>query len=125
MKIKNFEIEQSVEVINKILSSKLSVVTFFNLKKDTDEITKILNSLKDARQKIIDEYCDKDEEGKAITENGVYHFTENKEKFNEEYTKLMNVENDVKIIKFNIEEFKNVELDNIEEFNKISYLLKK
>lgn len=125
MKIKNIEIEQSVSVINKLLSSKLSVVTFFNLKKNADEINKILNSLKEARQKIIDEYCDKDSGGKAITENGVYHFTENEEKFNEEYAKLMNVENDVKIIKFDIEEFKNVELDNIEEFNKISYLLKK
>ena len=124
MKIKNFEIEQSVEVINKILSSKLSVVTFFNLKKDTDEITKILNSLKDARQKIIDEYCDKDEEGKPVIKDNKYIFTDNQEKFNEEFNELMNVENDINIIKFDIEEFKNVELSNIDEFNRISYLLK-
>ena len=124
MKVKNYEIEQSIEVINKILGSKLSVVTFFNLKKNIEEINKILNSFKDSRQKLINEYCDKDEDGKPVIKDNKYIFTDNQEKFNEEFNELMNVENDINIIKFDIEEFKNVELSNIDEFNRISYLLK-
>ena len=123
MKVKNIQLVNSIATLNKLLTCELNIKTQFNLDKNVKEIDKILESYNASRKKLIEKYCDKDEEGKPSIINNQYTFKENLDEFNKEFNELNSIENDVKIIKFSIDELEGVKV-NSTELASINYMIK-
>lgn len=124
MRLKNIEIMNSIPVINKLLSSDIDITAQFILNKNTNEINSISKAYVDGRNKLLDTYVKKDEEGKMVIENNNYAFDEgNTEKFLTEMDKLDNIENDVKLQKLSIEDLKGAKVTGA-EFKAIEFLIK-
>lgn len=123
MKVKNIQLVNSITTLNKLLTCELNIKTQFNLDKNVKEIDKILESYNASRKKLIEKYCDKDKEGKPNIINNQYTFKENLDEFNKEFNELNSIENDVKIIKFSIDELEGVKV-NSTELASINYMIK-
>lgn len=123
MKVKNIQLVNSIGVLNKLLTCELNIKTQFNLDKNVKEIDKVLESYNASRKKLIEKHCDKDEEGKPKIINNQYTFKENLDEFNKEFNELNSIENDVKIIKFSIDELEGVKV-NSTELASINYMIK-
>ena len=123
MKVKNIQLVNSIGVLNKLLTCELNIKTQFNLDKNVKEIDKILESYNASRKKLIEKYCDKDEENKPLIINNQYTFKENLDEFNKEFNELNSIENDIKIIKFSIDELEGVKV-NSTELASINYMIK-
>lgn len=123
MKVKNIQLVNSIATLNKLLTCELNIKTQFNLDKNVKEIDKILESYNASRKKLIEKYCDKDEEGKPKIIDNQYTFKENLDEFNKEFNELNSIESDIKIIKFSIDELEGVKV-NSTELASISYMIK-
>ena len=123
MKVKNIQLVNSIATLNKLLTCELNIKTQFNLDKNVKEIDKILESYNASRKKLIEKYCDKDEEGKPKIINNQYTFKENLDEFNKEFNELNSIENDINIIKFSIDELEGVKV-NSTELASINYMIK-
>lgn len=124
MKLKNIEIMNSIPVINKLLQSDIDITAQFVLNKNTTEINNISKAYVDGRNKLLDKYVKKDEEGKMVIENDNYIFDNgNAEKCIDEMNKLDNIENDIKLQKLSIEDLKGAKVTGA-EFEAIKFLIK-
>lgn len=124
MKLKNIEIMNSIPVINKLLQSDIDITAQFVLNKNTTEINNISKAYVDGRNKLLDKYVKKDEEGKMVIENDNYIFDDgNAEKCIDEMNKLDNIENDIKLQKLSIEDLKGAKVTGA-EFEAIKFLIK-
>ena len=123
MKLTNKQILESRVAIQKVLNNDLSVRTQFKLNKNVAELNNIISIYEDSRQKIIEKYCDKDEEGKPIIENNCFTFRKKNEEFNKDFNDLNSIENEINIEKLTLDELEDVKLNNA-EFNSIKFLIK-
>lgn len=76
------------------ISYKLSIVL-----RDISSLSKIYS---EERQKLIEKWCDKNEDGSNKIQAGFASLSENKVKFNEEFCELLNVENELTINRIEI-----------------------
>lgn len=124
MKLKNIEIMNSIPVINKLLQSDVDITAQFILNKNTSAINDIAKAYVTGRNKLLDKYVKKDEEGKMVIENNNYIFDDgNAEKCMDEMNKLDNIENDIKLQKLSIEDLKGAKVTGA-EFEAIKFLIK-
>lgn len=124
MKLKNIEIMNSIPVINKLLKSDIDITAQFILNKNTSAINDIAKAYVTGRNKLLDKYVKKDEEGKMVIENDNYIFDNgNAEKCIDEMNKLDNIENDIKLQKLSIEDLKGAKVTGA-EFEAIKFLIK-
>ena len=124
MKLKNIEIMNSIPVINKLLQSDIDITAQFILNKNTSAINDIAKAYVTGRNKLLDKYVKKDEEGKMVIENNNYIFDDgNAEKCMDEMNKLDNIENDIKLQKLSIEDLKGAKVTGA-EFEAIKFLIK-
>lgn len=124
MKLKNIEIMNSIPVINKLLQSDIDITAQFILNKNTSTINDIAKAYVIGRNKLLDKYVKKDEEGKMVIENNNYIFDDgNAEKCISEMNKLDNIENDIKLQKLSIEDLKGAKVTGA-EFEAVKFLIK-
>lgn len=124
MKLKNIEIMNSIPVINKLLQSDIDITAQFILNKNTSAINDIAKAYVTGRNKLLDKYVKKDEEGKMVIENNNYIFDDgNAEKCISEMNKLDNIENDIKLQKLSIEDLKGAKVTGA-EFEAVKFLIK-
>lgn len=95
MIIKNSLIDEicNSEALTKLTESPLiSAKTTFDLAKFMLEYTPICKLLLEKKQNLINKYCDKDEGGNPIQENGRVFFNKNYNEFLDEFNELMNAD---------------------------------
>ena len=99
MKLSNEVLVNSVGVLGKLNNMELNIKVSYAIAKNIDKLEKELKVYNDERQKLIEKYSVKDEEGKTkIDENGIINIQEDKvQKWNEDINELIKLENEVDI----------------------------
>lgn len=123
MKIKNIEVINSINAINKILQAELKIKTQFKLNKNIQELNKIVEIYNNSKEVLIKKYADKDKNGELKVTDNMYTFNDNAEEFNKELNELNEIENNIAIEQIDIDELGDIKLNNI-EFNTIVFLIK-
>lgn len=107
MKLTNREIVDSISVLSDIASIQLPVRVSYAISKNISFIEKELEIYNNERQKLINTYAEKDENGDVFIDEDnnvrILHLDKWKEDFNE----LLDIEVDVNIHKFNINDLLN------------------
>lgn len=104
-KITNKEILEKVEMLGEISDRKLPVKVSYAIGKNIGKIESELKHYNKEREKIVDKYCEKDEEGKFKIENGNYVIKEDeKENWNKDMQELQEIEIVIDVHKFKLEE---------------------
>ncbi|WP_300386703.1 hypothetical protein [Clostridium sp.] len=125
MKIKNELLVNSVGVLSKLNNEELSVKVSYKLAKNIKEIDKELKLVDEEKQRLINKYAEKDEEGKnKINENGTVNIVDI-ENWNKDYKELLEIETDLKIDKISIEDLAKSDFKiTPRELTLIEYLIK-
>lgn len=104
MKIKNEILLDSVQVLRKLNNAELPVRVSYKLAKNIKNIDKELKIYEEEKQKLINKYGEKDEEGKLKTkEDGSINITDT-ENWNKDIKELLEIEAEINIEKINIDE---------------------
>ena len=104
MKIKNEVLVNSVQVLRKLNNAELPVRVSYKLAKNIKNIDKELKIYEEEKQKLINKYGEKDEEGKLKTkEDGSINITDT-ENWNKDIKELLEIEAEINIEKINIDE---------------------
>jgi len=104
MKIKNEALVNSVQVLRKLNNAELPVRVSYKLAKNIKSIEKELNIYEEEKQKFINKYCEKDDEGNnKINEDGTIKIIDT-EKWNKDIKELLDIEAEINMEKINIDE---------------------
>ena len=123
MKLTNRKIIADVNTLLPLSQRVLPVKAGFVIAKNLNKIEDILTIYNKERQKLIEKYCEKDEEGNLKTENNSYEIKEGlKEDFNKESEELLEIENEVDIHKFSLADLGDTKLP-IAELQTIEYMI--
>ena len=125
MKIKNEVLVNSVQVLRKLNNAELPVRVSYKLAKNIKSIEKELNIYEEEKQKFINKYGEKDEEGKLKTkEDGSINITDT-ENWNKDIKELLDIEAEINIEKINIDELAKGDLKiTPSELTLIDYMIK-
>lgn len=102
MEITNMQIEQlanSNALSTLLTSTSLPIKIRFRLSKLDAEIQRVAKLYFDMKQSLIQEYCDKDENGNPKTTENSYTFVQNQEEFTSKLSELLEVSNEMQIDK--------------------------
>lgn len=103
-KLTNKEILDKVNVLGNISNRNLPVRVSYALAKNISKIENELKHYNNERAKIIERYCEKDEEGNSKIENGNYVIKKDEiENWNKDMKDLQDIENEFDVHKFNLE----------------------
>ena len=106
VKLSNKKILDDVNVLSSLNGKQLPVKVSFAISKNIGKIESVLKVYNREREKLLEKYSKKDDEGKSIIENGNITIQENKvEEWNKDIADLLAIENEVDIHKFSINEF--------------------
>lgn len=124
IKLSNRKIVEDVNTLSILAQKKLPVKAGFAIAKNLNKIEGILNIYNKERQKIVDEYCEKDEEGKLkISKDNSYIIKDGlRDEFNTKSEELLDIENEVEIHKFNLSILDSVEI-SVAELQTIEYMI--
>lgn len=105
------DVINSTETFNAIMSQSFKGSLAFKIARLVRELSKELETFNGERQKLLEKYCVKDENGRLKSnEDGTVQIEQNKiNDFNEEFTALLNTEIEINASKLPI--------DNIDDFN--------
>ena len=104
VKMTNKEILEKVSVLGEISSRKLPVKVSYAIGKNISKVERELKHYNKERQKIIKDYCLKEDDGTLKITEGNYDIDpERLEYFNKEINELQEIEVEMDIHKFNIE----------------------
>lgn len=125
MKIKNEVLVNSVQVLSKLNNAELPVRVSYKLAKNIKSIEKELNIYEEEKQKLINKYGEKDEEGKLKTkEDGSINITDT-ENWNKDIKELLEIEAEINVEKINIDELAKSDLKlTPAELTLIDYMIK-
>ena len=125
MKIKNEALVNSVQVLRKLNNAELPVRVSYKLAKNIKSIEKELNIYEEEKQKFINKYCEKDDEGNnKINEDGTIKIIDT-EKWNKDIKELLDIEAEINIEKINIDELAKSDLKlTPAELTLIDYMIK-
>lgn len=99
MKLSNEVLINSVNVLSKLNNMELNIKVSYAIAKNIDKLEKELKVYNDERQKLIEKYSIKDEEGKTkVNEGGTINIKEDKiQDWNMDINELIKLENEVDI----------------------------
>lgn len=125
MKIKNEVLVNSVQVLRKLNNAELPVRVSYKLAKNIKSIEKELNIYEEEKQKLINKYGEKDEEGKSkVNENGMINILD-VENWNKDIKELLEIEVEINVEKINIDELAKSDLKiTPSELTLIDYMIK-
>ncbi|EGT0689893.1 DUF1617 family protein [Clostridium perfringens] len=104
VKMTNKEILEKVNVLGEISLRKLPVKVSYAIGKNISKVERELKHYNKERQKLIEEYCLKEDDGTLKITEGNYDIDpERLEYFNKEINELQEIEVEMDIYKFNIE----------------------
>jgi hypothetical protein len=112
IKITNLEIEQlmnSNALSTLLTSTNLPIKARFALSKLDTELQNISKIYLEVKQSLIQQYCDKDEEGNPKVSNNNFTFSEHGQEFSNKMNELLVLENDLEVGKVK------VKLDDLEK----------
>lgn len=108
MKLSNERIVNDANVLGAISQKNLPIKVSYTIAKNIAKIEAEIKVYNKERQKLIEKYSVKDEEGKPLIEdNSVKIAPENVEEWNSDIKELLAIENEVDIHKFYISELEN------------------
>lgn len=112
MKLSNERIVNDANVLGVISQKNLPIKVSYAIAKNISKIEAEIKVYNKERQKLIEKYSVKDEEGKPLIEdNSVKIAQENVEDWNRDIKELLAIENEVDIHKFHIDELINSKCD--------------
>ena len=114
MKIKNRQLIEFIINVsaNKLASKRLSVKVAYAISRNLDKMNNIITSYETARKTLLDQYAEKDEEGKAKVKDGNYVIQEDqKQAFSDEMKELLEVENEIDLHTINMDEVEKCDTD--------------
>ena len=101
MKLKNRKIVNDANLLGNLTHKQLPIKVSYAIAKNISKIEKELEIYNKERQKLIDKYCLKDEEGNLIDENNQFKIADgNLEAWNKDMNELLDIEIDINIHKF-------------------------
>ncbi|MDC4243481.1 hypothetical protein [Clostridium perfringens] len=104
VKMTNKEILEKVNVLGEVSSRKLPVKASYAIGKNITKVERELKHYNKERQKLIEEYCLKEDDGTLKITDGNYDIDPARLKdFNKEIDELQEIEVEMDIHKFNIE----------------------
>ncbi|MFR3072133.1 MAG: DUF1617 family protein [Paeniclostridium sp.] len=109
MKLTNRKIVNDANYLGALANKQLPIKVSYAIAKNVSKIENELKIYNNERQKLLDKYCVKDEEGKnKIDENNQLRITdENMDDWNKEINELLDIEIEIDIHKFNINDLLN------------------
>lgn len=110
MNIKNKEIITIYKGISTIKSKHLPVRVGFAINKNLSALNGVAQIYEEERRKILDKYCEKDENGQLLTKNNEFVISD-KEMYASEINDLLNIENDVDIHTISISDLEKCDED--------------
>lgn len=123
MKISNRKIIENMAILGDISRKQLPVKASYAIAKNIGKLESELKDYDKQRQKLLDQYAEKDKKGERIIENGQVKFTdENKEKFQKDINELLDIKADVDIHKFKFSEIENCSF-SAAELRAIDYMI--
>lgn len=112
IKLSNKRILNGVDVLSALTNKQLPVKVSYAIAKNVAKIEAELKTYNSEREKLLEKYSKKDEEGKSITENGNVTIQEDKvQEWDKDIADLLAIENEIDIHKFSINEFNNRDYD--------------
>ena len=101
MKLTNRKIVNDANLLGNLTHKQLPIKVSYAIAKNISKIEKELEIYNKERQKLIDKYCLKDEEGNLIDENNQFKIADgNLEAWNKDMNELLDIEIDINIPKF-------------------------
>lgn len=101
MKLTNRKIANDANLLGNLTHKQLPIKVSYAIAKNISKIEKELEIYNKERQKLIDKYCLKDEEGNLIDENNQFKIADgNLESWNKDMNELLDIEIDINIHKF-------------------------
>ena len=114
MKITNRQVIEFINRVsaNKLASKRLPVKVAYAISRNLDKMNNIITSYETARKTLLDQYAEKDEEGKAKVKDGNYVIQEDqKQAFSDEMKELLEVENEIDLHTINMDEVEKCDTD--------------
>lgn len=114
MKITNRQVIEFINSVsaNKLASKRLPVKVAYAVSRNLDKMNNIITSYETARKTLLDQYAEKDEEGKAKVKDGNYVIQEDqKQAFSDEMKELLEVENEIDLHTINMDEVERCDTD--------------
>ena len=114
MKITNRQVIEFVNSVsvNKLAGKRLPVKVAYAISRNLDKMNNIITSYETARKTLLDQYAEKDEEGKAKVKDGNYVIQEDqKQAFSDEMKELLEVENEIDLHTINMDEVEKCDTD--------------
>lgn len=114
MKITNRQVIEFITSVsaNKLASKRLPVKVAYAISRNLDKMNNIITSYETARKTLLDQYAEKDEEGKAKVKDGNYVIQEDqKQAFSDEMKELLEVENEIDLHTINMDEVEKCDTD--------------
>ncbi len=114
MKITNRQVIEFINSVsaNKLASKRLPVKVAYAISRNLDKMNNIITSYETARKTLLDQYAEKDEEGKAKVKDGNYVIQEDqKQAFSDEMKELLEVENEIDLHTINMDEVQKCDTD--------------
>ena len=114
MKITNRQVIEFINSVsaNKLASKRLPVKVAYAISRNLDKMNNIITSYETARKTLLDQYAEKDEEGKAKVKDGNYVIQEGqKQAFSDEMKELLEVENEIDLHTINMDEVEKCDTD--------------
>lgn len=114
MKITNRQVIEFINNVsaNKLASKRLPVKVAYAISRNLDKMNNIITSYETARKTLLDQYAEKDEEGKAKVKDGNYVIQEDqKQAFSDEMKELLEVENEIDLHTINMNEVEKCDTD--------------
>ena len=101
MKLTNRKIVNDANLLGNLTHKQLPIKVSYAIAKNISKIEKELEIYNKERQKLIEKYCLKDEEGNLIDENNQFKIADgNLEAWNKDMNELLDIEIDINIHKF-------------------------
>lgn len=114
MKITNRQVIEFINSVsaNKLASKRLPVKVAYAISRNLNKMNNIITSYETARKTLLDQYAEKDEEGKAKVKDGNYVIQEDqKQAFSDEMKELLEVENEIDLHTINMDEVEKCDTD--------------
>lgn len=109
MKLTNRKIVNDSNFLGALMHKQLPVKVSYAISKNVSKIEKELDIYNKERQKLLDKYCVKDEKGENIIDenNQLKIADKNLESWNKDINELLDIEVDIDIYKFNVNDLLN------------------
>ena len=105
-KLSNQRIVNDVQALSEIIKKQLPVKVSYAIAKNMAKIESELKTYNSEREKLLDKYAEKGEDGKLLIKDGNFTILqENQDNWNSDIAELLEIENEIDIHKFSINEF--------------------